>query len=209
MKKIFIFSFLILALSSFTEEKDFFVGKILYKFSFVDLEGNNITDKLAPYFGHEQHYFINNTNYKAYDENNSWTQLYNSESNSYYSFKKDKTAKRFDGALQTSTLSTVMKLDTKETIAGYECESIRIENDNSSTIYYFNPSIKTDSKKFEKHSFGSWNQYLEATNGALPLKFILTNKKNGYVWTSTAIEVSTLELKPADFTFPSDYLLKD
>jgi len=209
MKKLITISILTFVLTSFTTDKVSFVGKILYKYSFSDLKGNDITEKLVPYLGREQHYFIDNLNYKAYNEKGSWTQLYNSETNSYYYFNKDNTAKKYDGATQTSQKFIVTKLDKKENIAGYDCEAIQVDTDNATTIYYFNKSIKTNTINFSKHNFGEWNKYLEATDGALSLKFIMTDHKNGYVWTSVASEASIQNLTSADFVLPTDIKLKN
>lgn len=209
MRKLLAITILTFVLTSFISDKDTFVGKILYKYSFTDLKGNDITDKIAPYFGREQHYFVDNSNYKAYDEKNAWMQLYNSETNSYYYFNKDNTAKKYDGATQTSKKFIVNKLDKKEKVAGYDCESIQVETDNATTIYFFNKMIKTDLKNFSKHNFGEWNRYLEATDGALSLKFVMTDHKNGYIWTSVATEVSKQNLTSSDFIFPTDKKLKD
>lgn len=209
MRKLFTITILTFVLTSFNSDKDIFVGKILYKYSFTDLKGNEITDKLAPYFGREQHYFVDNLNYKAYDEKNAWMQLYNSETNSYYYFNKDNTAIKYDGATQTSKKFIVTKLDKKEKVAGYDCESIQVETDNATTIYFFNKIIKTNVNNFSKHNFGEWNRYLEATDGAFSLKFVMTDHKNGYIWTSVATEVSKQNLTSSDFIFPTDKKLKD
>jgi gamma-glutamylcyclotransferase (GGCT)/AIG2-like uncharacterized protein YtfP len=209
MKKLIAISLLSVILTSFKADNDTFVGKILYKNSYTDLDGNDITEKVAPYFGRQQHYFIDNRNYKAYDESNNWSQLYNSETNQYFYFKKDKTAMKFDGSIQTSQKFIVTKLDKKELVAGYECEAIQVETDHSTTVYYYNSTIKTNSKAFSKHNFGEWNQYLEATGGALSLKFVTTNNKGGYISTSTATEVSRQNLTAKDFVFPSDYSCKN
>lgn len=209
MKKLLAILILTLVLTSFSSDRDTFVGKITFNYSFTDLKGNDITDKMALYLGREQHYFIDDFNYKSYDENNTWMQLYNSETNSYYFFNKDNTAKRFDGATQTSQKFIVTKLDKKEKIAGYDCESIQVETDNASTIYFFNKTIKTNPKNFSKHNFGEWNKYLQATDGALSLKYIITDHKNGYISTCVAIEVSKLKLTASDFEFPIDKQLKD
>lgn len=198
-----------IVLMSFVSDEGTFVGKILYKYSFSDLKGNDITDRLAPYLGREQYYFIDNWNYKAYDENGGEMQLYNSETNSYYYFDKENAATKYDGATETSKKFKVIKLDKKETIAGYDCEAIQVETDGTTTIYYFNRKIKTDPKNFARHNFGGWNKYLEATDGALSLKFVMTNHQRGYVWTSVATEVVAENLTSDDFVFPKNRKLKE
>lgn len=209
MKKLITIFALYISITSFKSDSNLFVGKILYKYSFTDLKGNDISENLAPFIGREQHYFIDNYNYKAYDEKDNLVQLYNSYTNSYYYFNKDKTAKKFDGATQTSQKHVVTKLGIKENIAGYDCEAIQVETDNAIIIYYFNKSLKTNPKNFSKHNFGEWNKYLEATEGSLSLKYIMKDIINGYIWTSVATEVSPQNLKPEDFLFPKDVEIKD
>lgn len=209
MKKILSILILITVLTSFTSDKDTFVGKIVYKNSFTDLNGNDITDQLAPYLGREQHYFIDNRNYKSHNEQNMLMQLYNSETNSYYYFNKDKTAIKYDASIQTSQKFIVTKLNKKEKIAGYKCESIQVDTDHATTVYYFNKTIRTNPKNFAEHSFGEWNKYLEATGGALSLKFVMTDHRNGYILTSVATGVSKQNLTAADFMFPEDIKLND
>ncbi|PIQ21443.1 MAG: hypothetical protein COW65_09045, partial [Cytophagales bacterium CG18_big_fil_WC_8_21_14_2_50_42_9] len=76
-------------------------------------------------------------------------------------------------------------------------------------IYFYSPQIKTDKRVFAKHSFGEWNKYLEATDGALALKYIMTNKKYGYIWTSTATEISKMKFTSKDFSFPENVQVKE
>lgn len=209
MKKRSAFLLLTILLTSFTSNNELFVGKILYKNSFADLNQKDITDKLAPYFGTEQHYYIDGKNYKAYDEKNNWSQLYNSETNSYYSFDKDGTAKKVDGSTVTSKKYIVTKLAKKETIAGYDCQSVKIETDNATTFYFYCPTLKTDLKAFSKHNFGEWNKFLEVTEGALSLKFIMIHHTKNFIWTSVASEVQKQDLTSKDFEFPSNVKLKE
>ncbi|AHM59266.1 hypothetical protein D770_04995 [Flammeovirgaceae bacterium 311] len=204
MRKLIASLMLAVVLTAFTVDEDIFVGKILYKYSFSDMNGNEITEKLSPYFGREQHYFIDSENYKALDENGDLVQLYSSETNTYYYFNKGKFVQKIDGSTQTSKKAVVTELDLEDEIAGYNCKAVQIETDNATTVYYYSPSIKTDKEVFSKHNFGEWNRYLEATGGGLTLKFVMTDHKNGYVWTSVATEVSRMDLSAEDFVLPSD-----
>ena len=163
---------------------------------------------MTPYFGREQHYFIGRESYKAFDESSNWVQLYNSKTNTYYYFNKDKSVQKIDGLTKTSQKVVVTKLDKQESIAGYDCKSVRIDADNTSTIHYYCPSIKTTSSIFAKHNFGNWNTYLEATNGALSLKFVLTDRKNGYIMTAVAKEITKMGLNENDFKLPDDVSLR-
>lgn len=196
-------------LTAFVTEDQSFIGKITFKYSFTDLKGNDISDQMFAYFGKEQQYFIDEKNYKSYDEKNYWTQLYNSETNLYYSFNKDKTAKEIDGSRITSQKFKVKKLDITEPVAGYECKAFQVETDNATTIYYYSPKLKINISPFLKHNFGEWNKYLKEAEGAMSLKFVMTNHQNGFVWTAVATEVTQQNFKSADFEFPKDFQLKN
>lgn len=186
-----------------------FTGKIQYKYSFTDLQGNDITDKLGIKLGLEQHYFVNDSNYKSYDESNNIIQLYNGRTNTYYGFDNNKTARRIDGLYRSSQQYKITRLDKKEKILGYDCEGIQVETDNTSTIYYYTPELRIDSKGFSKHNFGDFNAYLEATGGALSLKYIITYPKEGYIWTVVAQKITPMKLAVKDFEYPQGYLLEN
>jgi gamma-glutamylcyclotransferase (GGCT)/AIG2-like uncharacterized protein YtfP len=204
---LYLLSFLLL-LASFKENEKYFTGKLVYQYQFTDLTGNDITDKVAPYVGKEQHYFINEQNYKAYDEQENMVQLYHSSTNTYYAVDKTKRAQKIDASTLTSQKYTVKTLEIKETVAGYECKAMEVETDNGSIIYYYSPQIRVDSKVFSKHNYGEWNKYLEASNGALPLKYVMTNPKQGFVWIATVKQVEKLSLKAQDFELPKEVQVK-
>ena len=209
MKKSLVVLALAITMTSAMPDVETFTGKIQYKYFFTDLQGNDITEKAASVLGREQHYFVNSSNYKSYDEANNITQLYDSRSNTYYGFWKDKSSYKIDALTRTSQQYTVTKLDKKETILGYKCNAIQVETDESTSIYYYSPLLRIDHKAFSKHNFGDWNRYLEATNGALSLKYVITNRKKGYIWTILAEKITKMQLKTEDFEFPKGYTLKN
>ena len=209
VKRIISASMLIILLGSLNADEGFFVGKIVYEYSFTDLEGKDITEKLAPVYGRAQHYYVDLKNYKAYDENNNWVQLYQGATNTYFYFSKDKTAQRFNASMPTSQKIAVTHLDKQEKVFGYDCKAIQIETENTTIVYYFNPSIKVDARVYTNHKIGEWHKYMETTEGALPLKFVMTNPRNGFVWTSTATTISRQALSADDFKFPDGILLSN
>ena len=177
-----------------------FSGKIQYTNTFTDLKNNDITDRMSSFFGKEKHYFINDSNYKAYNQNNRLAYLYNSSTNTYYSSgggnsKINKT----DASTKTTKLYSTKMLPEKITICGYECISMEENTESSTTVYFFSPLVRIDKTSYAKHNFGNWNAYLAATNGALPLKHIYTDKKNGYIWTCTAREIKGQLFTQSDF----------
>jgi len=57
-----------IAFTSFNQTPKYFSGKIVYRYQLKNVNDSDITDALAKFIGKEQHYFINDINYKAYDE---------------------------------------------------------------------------------------------------------------------------------------------
>lgn len=181
-----------------------FTGKILYKYSFTDLQGNDVSEQLAPYYKDGQEYFIGTDSYKSHYQQ-KLTQLYNAETNSYFYIVNDSTAKRIDGATPTSDKFIVTHLKETGLVAGYKCKAVKIETDDAITVYYYSPKIRTAKQVFINHELGEWNKYLEATDGALALQFIMTKKQEGFIWTSTATEVTGLQFTASDFILPATF----
>ena len=207
MSKLFFTSILCFFLISMAADDKKFVGEILYKNSFTDLKGNDLTQRLAPVLGLEQHYYTDGVNYKATDEKRDWRHLFLQKSKTYFYFNADKSAHKISVADIAQQNVKITKLDTREKIAGFDCKILQVDKSNTTTIYYYSALVKTDPKIFADHYFGEWNQYLEATDGAFPLKFVLTDRKNGFVWSAVATKVTKLKLTAKDFEFPREYTL--
>ncbi len=207
MKRILLLTVVTLSLFSFSHKPATSSWKLVYINTFTDLNGNDITAKMAPYFGKPNDYFINDNNYKAYNENNKLMYLYNSSTNVYYSVINH-AAEKIDAAQATPEKPRVRKLSEKVTIAGYQCSGIEMETSSSTSVYYFTPAIAINKAAYAKHNFGDWNAYLEASNGAVPLKMIQTDKKMGFKWTSVAAQAIKVNLPGTDFELPPGVMLK-
>ena len=196
---------------SFMKQKQDSSIKIIYVNTFTDLKGNDISDQLAHYFGKENHYFINNSNYKAYNENNKLLYLYNSGTNTYYSvIGQDNTAQKVNAQTGDSKSHIkVRRLPQKEMIAGYECSAVELKTGNNSTIYYYNSAVSIDKTNYAKHNYGDWNKCLDATNGALPLKMVYTDKNENVIWTAVAKQISKVQLTQSDYELPAGIKVKN
>ncbi len=210
MKQLLILTMLALTLLSFSEEKETFSGKLVYVNTFTDLKNSDITERMVSFFGRENNYFINDSNYKAYDEKNNLLYLYNSATNTYYSCDRgEKTAEKINAEKITAKKIKITSLTNKETICGYECSSIEEKTESGTTVYFFTPAISIDKTNYSKHNYGEWNSCLDAMNGSVPLKIVYTDKKVGYIWTCKAKEVTKLSLTNKDFEFPNDIKIKN
>ncbi|GGF10562.1 hypothetical protein [Hymenobacter cavernae] len=191
---------LAVTLSAFTSGEKFFSGRIIYKNSFTNLQGDDISDKLAPFFGAEQHYYISGPNYKAYNEKQQLLQLYTGANNEYIYFKDGQVAQKFDAAKPSSTDTKVTPLAQTATVLGHPCKAVEIVAGGVTTVYFYATDLKVRPKDYAKHAFGDWYTYLKATQGGLTLKYMSTNPKVGYVMTSEAASVQAMPLTSTEFS---------
>lgn len=199
MKKLLIAASVLLCSFTISADGPWFSGKIVYHNSFSTLAGQDISDKLAPVLGSENLYYISGSDYKAYTEKKQLLELYNGASNKFQFFMNGQAVPGLDAA--TGTPGAVVKpLPDKVTVAGYACQSLQIDADGNTTVYYFSPKVRVNPELYSKHLMGDWYTYLKASHGALPLKFTTTNRKQGFVMTSEATSVQAMPLAATDFT---------
>ena len=191
----------LLSLCSFGKRADgpWFSGKIVYHNSFVTLAGQDISDKLTPVLGRENLYYISGDNYKAYTEKKQLLELYNGKTNQFQFFMAGQPPSVSDAATNTPG-AEITPLDQTATVAGYACQSLKIVHDGVTTVYFYSPKFRVNPEQFAKHEFGDWHAYLVASKGALPLRFIVTNPKQGFVMTSEATAVEAMKLTTEEFT---------
>ena len=70
------------------------------------------------------------------------------------------------------------------------------------TYYYYDPNLKVNKDNFKKHEFGQWNRFLQESNGALPVKYIV--KTNLFTWDAEATKIESMNLTDKDFELGSD-----
>ena len=63
----------------------------------------------------------------------------------------------------------------------------------------FTPKLRVNPERFAKHAMGDFYTYLKASNGALPLRMVVTNTKQGFTMVSEATAVQAMVLTAADF----------
>ncbi|RYY11649.1 MAG: hypothetical protein EOO36_18695 [Cytophagaceae bacterium] len=177
-----------------------FSGKIVYHNTFKTLAGQDISDKLAPVFGSDDPYYIGDNNYKMYTENKQLVELYTGATNEFRFFVKGQAMPVLDAA--KGTPGTVKLLTQTATVAGYACQSLEITNeaDGTQTVFFYAPKLRVNPERFTKHAMGDFYTYLKASNGALPLRMVVTNTKQGFSMTSEATSVTPMPLTAADFT---------
>ena len=210
MTRTLVIIILVLSLFSFSHKPAATGWKIVYVNTYTNLNGKDITAVAAPVSGKLTEYYIDDDNYKGYNEDKKLLYVYNGATNIYYSYlPPTKTSSRMDASQQTAEKVEIRKLPVKETIAGYECSAFEIETEEGTTVYYYNPSVAVNKAGFAKHSFEEWNKCLDMSNGAVPLKIVHTLKLPGLVWTAVATEVTKVNLTQKDFEIPEDVNVMD
>ncbi|WP_400191216.1 hypothetical protein [Hymenobacter sp. B81] len=202
MKKAAFLSLIIVLLAAFRPAPAEFEGRIIYQYSFTDLQGNDITAKLTPYFGQQQRYFVKGAAYKALNERDEWVQLYEPGANVYHYFAGGKLVQTFPAGDPAGPAKTT-RLTKPETVLGRSCQGVQIEADGVATTYYFAPDVWVNPALYRQHNFGHWNTLMEASKGALPLMFSSVNTQQGFIMKAVAIEVTPMQLRAEDFAFPA------
>ena len=176
-----------------------FSGKIVYEYQFLNSDDSeDITERIAPILGREQHYYIHNDSYKAFDENDNFGQLYNGSDNTYYYLSPNsENVMQTNASLQTSEVVSITHTNETAVILGIRCKQLIVKTTTDETIYFYSDKISVNSSNFSGHKLGGWNEYLKASNGALPLKYIV--KGESITWVSTAIDIEEMDLEPEDF----------
>jgi len=198
LKSLLLFLAIIYCLPAFGQTNSF-TGLIIYDYQFQNpVTGEDISEQMAHFLGKEQHYYINDHSYKSYNENGNLGQLYNSKTNKYYFVNPGSgQLMELDAANSSSEKVSVHHLDETETILGMQCKKLTVKTESSETTYWYSPQIKVNRTVYENHHFGDWATYMNASSGALPLKFVVKNQN--YTWTSTARELKEMEFTEDDF----------
>ena len=190
MTKVFLSLIFVVSLNALVAQD--FAGYILYEYSYVDSTGQDITERLAKEQGREQHYYINGTDYVAFDEAGALEQLYNSSSNQYF-FPYQGEMQALSGAVEFPAAPNVILLEEQTTILGYECKALIFVMETGKTTYYYSDEVAIDPEPFKVHRFGNWATYLLQTKGALALKIV--SEQEGYTRIMEATKIEQREMK--------------
>jgi len=203
MRQLIVIILILFCLPAFGQS-DSFTGKIIYEYQFLNpTSGKDITNTMKQYFGQEQHYYVNDKYYKAYDEKGQLRQLYNSKTNTYYFLNPSNSQlMELSAANKTSKVVSVEHFKETQQILGKECKKMVIKTETDETIYWYNSEITVNPENFIDHNVGNWNTYMKESSGALPLKF--TVKSQNYTWISTAIDIETIALTQQDFNIANE-----
>lgn len=168
-------------------QKEPFEGYILYRYTYLDLEGNDITAQKLLENDSVQHYYINAYNYVAYDENQILKQLYNASSNRYFFSRADNIYVLDAGENSQPKPKFTLSNDNKE-ILGFNCTAIVEGEGPKASIRYVSEDIWVDHRPFKHHVMGGWGPFLEASNGKLPLELIFHNQDHTMIMTAVLVQ---------------------
>ena len=202
----FTFVISIIASNLLLSQNTYFVGHIVYKNMFFTPTGIDITDKLSEMMGKEQNYYIKSNNYKSVFNGSAMSmQLYNGFENKCYIIFPNKTGQEIDASVVSDSILSIEHISEDTLLLGRKCKKLVIKSSQSITIYYYDPNLQVDKKQYIKHEFGNWNRYLEETNGALPIKYVVKNSI--FIWDSEAVKIEEMNLMDSDFKLSGEIKL--
>jgi hypothetical protein len=203
MKKLFLVCALGAASFTAPPAEPYFSGKIVYHMTYATPAGPEVAAKMAEAMGTENLYYVSGNNFKTYTEKKQLVQLYTGSDNQIQVFMNGQSVLKTDAG-KGKPGAVVKPLSEKATIAGYPCQSMQVVNEAAglSSTYFYSPRLRVDPQQFSKVAMGDFNVYLKASNGALPLRTIMTIKNMGMTMTTTqeATAVQAMALTAADFT---------
>lgn len=172
-----------------------FSGRIRYANDYT-----NGRDSLDNVFGKRIRYFINDSNFKAYNEKDSLLFMFNSEYNTYYSAAESlqRDNRLFMPVTEDAPLVTTKLLKTR-TICGHTCRGVEMNFKEATVVWYYDPSLKASKQVFSNHRIALWNRCMKMLDGAVPLAFTYTDKKAGITWSAIATEIQDMNLTGKDF----------
>jgi hypothetical protein len=205
-KSVLLLALLTLNLNS--RAQNLFEGIIHYKMNYTDMQGNDINKKMAAFFDMEQYMYFSGSNYKVLNASGSHLKLYQGKNNAYFFFNRDNSAYKIDQTSKTAQWVKVIETKDVDTILGYPCKSVKIDADFRAYIYFYNEDIKIDPAPYKNYNLEAFNAYMEASNGALPLKVIMIDIRSKFIEEKTAVSIEKKKLTPEEFDFPSGSKLR-
>jgi hypothetical protein len=208
LKKLFVLLISVIQLNLIIAQNKDFVGRILYKNTFLSPKGVDITSKVAGVLGAEQDYYINGRDYKSVCNGTAITmQVYKNESNKYYMILPNKTAQVMDGSGKADSILSITHVKTDTLILGRKCKSVVVKESKTTTTYFYDSTLTINKDNFKKHNLGNFNRYLQESNGALPIKYIVVSQ--AFTWDAEATKIEELKLTDKDFELGADIQIKE
>jgi hypothetical protein len=203
MKKLLVVLFLLSSTYNLFSQTANFEGNIHYINKFTLPNGQDITSAVVAQLGEEQLYSVNANNYKSVLNGAAIKmQFYHSASNKYYIVTGTNELQEFDGAMVTDKITKTEILENRIDILGHSCKGIVMVGEAAKTTYYFDETLKVNPETYAKHSFGNWSDYMKASNGALPLKYIVESAE--FIWEATATKIEAKALADTEFELPAN-----
>jgi hypothetical protein len=179
-----------------------FSGRIKYCHSFVLLNDSkpapSFFQNIQEAFGPMQTTYITDGRYKVCGEQGQLKQLYDNATNRYQLFESGRPVKSLDAA--TATAVQLIHLPDTTTVLGYPCKALQLIENGVRTVYFYTPKLAVRASSFKQHALMGWAQYMQATNGGLTLKYIISDPRANFTMTSEATEITPMQLSSADFT---------
>ncbi len=197
----------------FTSYGQSFEGTITYKMEVLNPNPEMIPDStweegIKSQFGEKgymvQKYFYKRGNYIAEIEagESKGFQAYNSEDGLLYSWQdKSDTAITLNSKKYLDELIEIIDSEETDTILGIPCRSVIVKSKmGKMTLFYNSDYLKMDSKFYEGHKYGHWEQILKKIGG-LPLKMEQKGLMTHVV--QTAIEFEEISIDDKKFEIPT------
>jgi len=180
-----------------------FEGKVVFKNDYKSKIPNATSEQFSSMMGTTQEYLIKGGNYKSSTNGTffQWQLYINKDNRLYNKMANSPTIFWNDGAVNPDE---VVKAEINKGVVdvlGQKCDELILTCKSGVQKYYFSSNLKVDSKLYEKHKFGNWNEVISRTN-SLPLKMIIDSPQ--FTLECLATEIVPMKLDDKLFELPVD-----
>ena len=183
-----------------------FEGKITYRNSFVSKLPNLKNEEMNLLMGNKQIFYIRGGDYKSVFNGTfeNWQLYSNSENKLYSKFGHSDTIFWNHAGINDDTVFTTKLTKDKIKILGYSCDELILMCKSGVQKYYYNSSLRVNSKLYERLIYANWYYFLKRSN-AVPLKIVLDSYQ--FSMESVAIEVKPMKIEDRELRLPANSIV--
>ena len=183
-----------------------FEGKITYRNSFVSKLPNLKNEEMNLLMGDKQIFYIRGGDYKSVFNGTfeNWQLYSNSENKLYSKFGGSDTIFWNHAGINDDTVFTTKLTKNKIEILGYSCDELIFMCKSGVQKYYYNSSLRVNSKLYERLKYANWYDFLKRSN-AVPLKIVLDSYQ--FSMESVAIQVKPMKIEDQELRLPANSIV--
>lgn len=155
-----------------------FEGIITYRYKYKDKTGFLKPKEVKKLIGTQQTMYVKNGKYKSrLNGVSKTTQTYLGRDTIYMTEERIRAVMCIDATQKQGDILSHNITRKAARINGLKCDMLEVKTTKGALQYYFHADYTVNKEHYANHQYNWWAFCMEQTGGALPIKFILTTKK--------------------------------